>query len=359
MLTTYKPFTSVCGCREYLYVIGSVSFAVFDAPSSDRQFKAVKMIEKRRKSGGELVKAWIYSPSHVKDFYDCIAVNDLIYVVGYYRSSEHSLEWVVAALDTDLRLVKIGKSDLLEPYSVAYRVTSDGEYLYVAGLSGSSSSVKWRVEKRVIDDLSIIKSHVSEPAGGTYFVSVNDVGVNPVTSHVWVVEYSVGDDDVIDRIEILSRDLEPIRVLEKVGTAPPTTFRDREHLDYVGGELTSTLTFDEEGFAYIGGFGYVAKYDMYGNRIKKVRHEGRLKKSSYINGRIYVAGERVVEGRVTHFISVFDRELSLLDEVDLSNEVDTNPDSRPGDKIFYDESNLYLAEDFQHGWVVYSIKYKR
>lgn len=354
----YRPLGSVCEHGEYVYVVGPELLMRPGASSEDARLEYVGRIEKRRKSGGELVREWVYSLSRDKGFYDCVAVDGVVYFVGYRKSSENVDEWVVAASGTDLELVEVGGSNPTRLQGVARRVVSDGEYLYVAGVSRSLGGYEWIIEKRRVSDASLVSSRVLKQAEITSFVDVNEVSIDPVTGHVWVVEYVADGKEVFDRIIVLDRDLDIVGVIEGMGLMPPITFRDREHLRYVGKELTSTVTFDEEGFAYVGGFGYVAKYDGHANKIKKVRYHGSLKKSSYVRGYVYVAGEKLIDGLRRHFISVFDDELNLVDELVLSKEVNAEADSWAGDKMSYDGSNLYFAGSFNNGWVVYSVRYR-
>jgi len=108
--------------------------------------------------------------------------------------------------------------------------------------------------------------------------------------HVWVVG-SEGDGRF--RVEILDQDMNPVRVVRRV---------DRW--------LAYAVDFDEEGYAYVSGDGFVAKYDTYGNEVVAWGERGWwAPKVLYASSLLYVGANALCWGSTTAALYIFSRDL--------------------------------------------------
>jgi hypothetical protein len=161
--------------------------------------------------------------------------------------------------------------------------------------------------------------------------------VNPITKQLWVT----GVEDEQFRVEILDLDLNPIKIIKK---------NDKG--------LASTVDFDEDGYAYIGGDGFIAKYDKYGNEIKLKEITYHVKKLLYVNGSLFVATNEKEGGYRRHVLYVYDKDLNQIERSILSQDINADADFGYG-KMAFDGKNLYIAGiDYKPGnpqWTIYSI----
>jgi len=305
---------AVCESGDYIYVFGlsKGNYARFEI---------------RYKSSGSLIRAW--ESIRLDDLMDCVIDNGRIYVT----------EILGRILTFDLSL-KVPKLLLMYKhksfYEWTYSITYYKGYIYITGTYYTENSkAKWRVEKLVADDLTFVKMYVSNMT--SKMASAFNAKVNPITKQLWVT----GVEDEQFRVEILDLDLNPIKIIKK---------NDKG--------LASTVDFDEDGYAYIGGDGFIAKYDKYGNEIKLKEITYHVKKLLYVNGSLFVATNEKEGGYRRHVLYVYNKDLNQIERSILSQDINADADFGYG-KMAFDGKNLYIAGiDYKPGnsqWTIYSI----
>jgi hypothetical protein len=304
---------SVCEVGDFIYVVGV----------QDGRYARIEM---RSKSSGSLVKTW--SSKDFGGLFSCVAVKQLerLYIIDW--------NWSILVFDLDLNLQE-SRQRSVKGWARSI-VFYDG-YLYIAGseLVGRSD-YRWRVEKWRAEDLAFIKEYTSNPTTGSD--EAHSINVNPVMKQLWVVGYFDGNKF---RVEILDLNLSRVKVIGKT---------DRL--------WALTVTIDEDGYAYIGGRNYTAKYDRYGNEIAILKMPGEVRALLYANNYIY-AGTLEELGRYERqVLYIFDRNLVQGIRTVLSWDIEAN--ARLSYRMAFDSENLYIAgHDTIPGnweWNIYSIR---
>lgn len=325
----------VCEYGDYIYVVGS------DFSPGHLQIR----VEKRAKADGSLVEVFTYDPTDWNMLYSCLVVGGKIYAVG--RDSPRYDEWLIIVLDSNLKLIQQATSDPSEEGDdEATDIASDGNYLYIVGYVRKGL---WRVEKRRISDLKLVKVRSVDLTPG--LDSSAGVGVNPATEQVWVVGKRGTCPNCSWRVEILDRDLNLIKAVEfGIGEA-------------------RTVSFDEQGNAYVAGDGGIVKFDKHGNVLaKNMGVGGSGNRAIYARGYVYLYANTHIEGLTKQTVFVLDKSLRLVERAVLS-ERDTNMYIGLG-SIASDVENLYLvgfSETLRDpewnitylGWNIYSVRLKR
>jgi hypothetical protein len=276
---------AVCEKNEYIYVIGVDQHHGYHSGYEIR-------VEKRFKNDGELIKVWIHNFSISDIVYDCVIVGDYLYIVGSsYIEGDSS--WLILAVDLGLSSVMYVFSNPSDKPDVAMAVSGYGDYLYVGGVDMLGGDCKWRIEKRSLEDLSLIDEYISNPTDLCDVIF--DVKVNPITRDVWVIGYEgLRCRKCAARLEILDSGLELVRVLR------PFT-----------GCFKQSLAFDFEGNAYISGVN-VLKFSRVGetflNSDVPARH-GVL----WVDSNLYSFDIDVLEGSWMPAIYMLDQSLQLQD----------------------------------------------
>jgi len=315
----------VCEFGDYIYVVG-------EEGGKDR-------VEKRFKSNGALVKSWSghFGPS--APLRDCTVIDEKLYAVNF---GSH-----IFVFDLDLNIQVTGK-DTYYPRGYAFSIISYGDYLYIAGAKyREEGGAVWSVEKWSAKDLSLVKSYSSDAT--TRFAL--SIGVNPVTKQLWVVGEFVGELGYNEfRVEILDLDLNLVKIIKRAGWSSALS-----------------ITFDEDGYAYIGGSGFVppkydvhgliAKYDKLGNEIAAVEMRGPAYKILYVNNYTYVGSEELIDNYNRQVLYIFDKNLNQVDKIVLSRDMNTSAMLNWG-KMAFDGKNLYIAGGdglIDWGWTIYAI----
>lgn len=317
---------SVCSWGDYIYVVG------FDESPGDGQFR----IEKRLKTDGSLVKVWRYNPSRGRDeLRDCVVVGDRLYVVGH-DDRPGDREWAILMFDMDLNLITYATSNPTADYDYAQAVASDGQFLYVTGYQFG----EWRVEKRRLSDLALVKAYVSDPSEG--WDETYGIGINPRTGEVWVVgDYRVEDAGYRTRIEILDRDLNIVRSVNFPDFYAP-----------------NTMIFDETGNAYVIDWSYILKLNRYGVKMETIVGLGGIK-ALYINTTLYICDTLLLGGKEYPVIYTVDsRTLTpkTMNILEYKPEIDAWV--RRG-RMAFDGRKIYLVVNDNrtgsYGYVIYSL----
>jgi hypothetical protein len=339
---------AVCEKDEYIYAVG------VDRYVDTGRFR----IEKRLKSSGDLVKAWTYNPSGGWDeLYDCVIVEDTLYAVGRV-GDPWVFSWAIVALDLDLNMLSYATHGVRASYpshSIAWSLTSDGEYLYIAGHDNSPAfnDAQWRVEKRRLKDLALVKSYTSNPSKSIDVAKA--ISINPVTGDLWVCGYKAVGYDAFARIEILSKDLELVKVVE---------------LNIPG--ICTSIAFDEEGNGYVGGGPFfIAKLSKHGDilRVSQIKTPPALAPTLlYFNNFIYAFVLEEIKDTskppfyFKHAVYVLDKDLNVVHKTILDDNINISADTISR-RVAFDGENVYVAGS--HGvrrdtemdtrWTVYSI----
>jgi hypothetical protein len=314
---------SVCGSLDHVYVAGINN-------------GAYARVEKRLKLDGSLVKDWFSMAIYF--FSDCIIVKDKLYTIGW--------GWNMLVFDLNLNLLKFKRRSL---DGLATSIIFYNNYIYIAGWENleDGNDTRFRVAKWKIEELIIAKEYVSNPTSGIDVATVIDV--NPISKQLWLVGLeNNGINNSLSklRIEVLDLDLNLIKVIGK-------------------DNITSVhaIAFDEYGHAYLGGYRFITKYDMYGNELISKELSYEIWKLLYANGYVYAAADEVIDKYLRQVLYVFDRNLNQVDRVLLSEDLSVNASFREG-KMFFDGKNLYIAgynynykytEDNDTEWTIYSI----
>jgi len=323
-----------CGYGDYVYIVG------YDSAPGNPQFR----IEMRAKSDGRLIKNWTHNPSRGEDLlWSCIVAQGRLYTVGY-DSVPGNKEWAILMFDLNLNLLKNVSSNPSGYDDETRSIATDGSYLYVLGIDRSPGNVQWRIEKRNLDDLSLVAVYTSNPSNGDDWVE--DIGISPRTNLIWVVGsdgYSGGD---TIRIEILDKNL------------------NRLFVSRLFGGIAYSLDFDEEGFAYIAYRDGVAKIEPTGNIVNTTRGDGyynRMFKIAYFKGYIWVS-DIISNKPAVHVIS---KDLTSAFTINLYYYYSREGFEIPGfaGKMAYDASNLYFTGsiqmrkgiDYRPSWAIFSI----
>jgi hypothetical protein len=302
---------AICESGDHIYVFGSLSDT---------------RLEIRHKSNGALIRVW--KALTLPEFLDCAIGNGKIYVVNRY--------WQILVFDSNLKLPKLVMYERRVSEGYASSITFYENHIYIAGFHFKIfvDEPRWRVEKWLADDLTFVREYVNLSSGRGSAVGIK---VNPITKQLWVI----GVENEKFRVKILDLDLNLIKVIKKNDTG-----------------LASTVDFDENGYAYLGGDGFIAKYDKYGNEIKLRKIAYFVYKLLYASGFLYVATEEEEGGYRRHVLYVYDKDLNQIERLVLSQDIDADADFWYG-KMAFDGKNLYIAgSDRKPGysrWTIYSI----
>ena len=277
---------AVCEKNEYIYVIGVDQRQDYHAGYEIH-------VEKRFKNDGELIKVWIHKLSISDIVYDCMIVGDYLYIVGS-SNIEGDRSWLILAVDLGLNSVIHVFSNLSDKPDVAMAVSAYGDYLYVGGVDMLGGDCKWRIEKRSLEDLSLIDEYTSNPTDLCDIIF--DVKVNPITGDIWVIGYeALRCRKCVARLEILDSDLELVKVLR------PFT-----------GCFKQSLAFDFEGNAYVSGVN-VLKFSRVGETFLSSNVPARHS-VLWVDGNLYSFDIDVVEGSWMPVIFMLDQNLQLQDQ---------------------------------------------
>jgi hypothetical protein len=293
----------VCEAGDYIYIVG-------DQNDNAR-------IEMRFKSNGSLVKVW--NPRGFYTLFDCVIVNNKLYVVGRY--------WSIFVLDLELNLLASKHRYLDGP---AYSVIFYDEHIYIAGWEIKENDDRWVVGKWRADNLTLVKEYTSNPSSVDQAYALN---INPITKQLWIAGVElIGK----FRVEILDLDLNPRKIISK---------EDRVISAY-------SLDFDEDGYAYIGGYKIIAKYDKDGNEVVTKKVPYIASKLLYSKGYIFIAAVEKIGKYMRHVLYIYDKNLNQVERTVLSQDIDDDAKFIVG-KMALANENLYIAGIPE--WTIYSI----
>jgi len=321
------PITAygVCNFGDRLAVMGSYFVALFD------------------KATGKLVKMWNGSDA----FYNCVSVGDRLYAVS---------ESGIYAFDKELNVVKSVKINW-SPYAIA----SDGEYLYVAGLTwrydtGEQYETVWRIEKRTLD-LGLVAYNKFYIDWGRWWVcryDAYDIAINPATDELWVVGFYHCDYSGPNRtwvippftshtlIVIFDKQLHAVRIL------------DFSNFDegYIG--VPYGICFDEEGNAYVAG-NAAAKFNKSGDVVAVNYLVYNVYKIACAGGRIYVFGNEYVDGHDRPLVYILSENLSLVNKFVIHKDVKRDSSFYIGKPAVDGERVFVAGYDFSQSVFIYSL----
>ncbi len=323
---SYDKAFGVCGYGNYIYVVG------YDSGWGDKGYR----IELYDKSSKRFVKTWRYNPSKDTDgFFDCIVVNDKLYVVGVDASIDYG-QWSIYVFDLNLTLLKTYFVNPSNLWDIAFYIIYSDGYLYIAGMDQRTNDSEWLVIKMRANDLEIVGEYISNPSNS--WDAPYSIGINPSTGDIWVV----GDRDKdYGRIEVLDKNL----TLKK--------FFDVEYKVY-------GLAFDEYGNVYIVGKNIIYKFDRYGNMVARKNIDGIGYKIVWNNHYLYIAVEEFIDGYWRHVLYILRDDLEFINKIILSREINANAYFCCGGKTYFDGRNMFFAgficsTTSDCKWSIYSI----
>jgi hypothetical protein len=154
-----------------IYVVG------YDYAPGNYQWR----IEKRSTSTGALIWSVTSNPSSGSDSAQSVAVDSTgIYVVGYdYAPGNY--QWRIEKRNlNDGSLIWSVTSNPSSGDDYAYSVAVDSTGIYIVGVDSIPGNYEWRIEKRNLNDGSLIWSVTSNPSSGydePYSVAVDSSGI--------------------------------------------------------------------------------------------------------------------------------------------------------------------------------------
>lgn len=115
--------------------------------------------------------------------------------------------------------------------------------------------------------------------------------------------------------------------------------------------LAYAVDFDENGYAYIGGGGFIAKYDPYGNEVtvREFSYYWWAPKLLYVGNRVYAGANALCSNASTSALYIFDRDLEQLGRLCLGGAFE-----RWG-RAASDARRVYLAGWESMGWAILSV----
>jgi hypothetical protein len=285
-------------------------------------------------------------PHHVED---AIITNGKLYVL-------YDLPQGVKVLDLDLNPIQYKplKEELNDDTEYKNLASYNG-FLYVSGwvLDRSEQKFTWFVEKREIDDLSLVKRIKGKVKGKSDCRMV----LNPAVGQLWVMIHGGEEDEGVMKgeevtvIKIFDQELHQVKEIK------------------MRGKVCSIPDFDEEGNAYLTTVitdpfkPLLHKFDSHGNQVRQKGLHTYLNVAGvkYANGHLYIVGEVRDMKLKRNVVCAFDEDLSLVDELRLSDgEVDL-----PEQKLTSDDKNLYIVgggrevdpykNKYKYYWCIYSI----
>ena len=306
----------VCMKGQYIYVTG-----FNQSPSG-----AIPLMKRYDVRDGSLIETLRTQVMGIGWPTDCVVSGHRLYVVGHVNET-----WSIFSLNLDLDNKRENKSLVR---GVPLSVTSDGQFLYVAGYDKVGiDGERWRVEWRNIGNLSLIGVYPSSNV--KYVGRAVAIRLNPVTRQLWVVGYNSTD----WHIEILRRNLSRVAVIRP---------------DVRGRALG--VVFDEEGNAYVYGIGGVIKYDADNRELARAI-------SFNVSGAVYVNGTLFIV-TMDNWLVISDKNLREINRVDLSPEVskcvnvkgNVRAEKAVSDgKVLYVAGRVRLENSHNWKWVIYAV----
>ncbi len=292
-------------------------------------------IEVRYRSTGDLVNEWTDTEQSV--FYNCITIDDKIYVVGGEREPNGTAHWVIYVFDKNLHVLR----KIVGVEGVATSIVTDGKYVYVGGWEYKDGVFMLRVEKRRLDDLSLVKSvdiyYSSWLASEVYSVALYDMAINPVTGDIWAVGhyYSQVYGEVYGLIIILDKNLNIVREVSYPQVYP------------------KGICFNSMGRAYIVTPRHVLSFDKYGTFMGITDSSNGTK--ILCIGNYVITFSYIRNMYKTCFdVSLLDSNLNLLSVACLGLSNFTIYGIGIG-KPAFDGSNIYVGFIGDGAWVLYSL----
>ncbi|MGC9051740.1 hypothetical protein [Pyrobaculum sp.] len=259
---TYQPplpngsSLALCEAGQHIYVVGYA--AVGQRPNGSTPMWHVEML---RKADGALVKTWSW-PGGSGELWACAAAGGKLVAVG----DGHG-RWSILLFGPNLTLMKLEVEDVA---GIPYAVAVGGRYIYVAGAEYLGRYSRWRVEKRSLDDLTLLAVYTASSLGEVD--RAVGIGVNPATGEIWVVGARSGAPWTV---EILDGELRRVEALGANLSTSPTG-----------------VVFDDEGNAYVYGTGYVVKYSKEGRELARTWiGADTARGAAYLGGVLYLATE--------------------------------------------------------------------
>ncbi len=155
-------------------------------------------MEKRNLNDGSIIWAHVSNPSTGEDWAMSVAVDSSgMYVVGY-DSSPVDLEWRIEKRNlVDGSLIWMQTANPSRGDDTAFGVAVDASGVYVVGVDSAQANSEWRIEKRNLNDGSLVWAQVSNPSAGEDWAW----GVAVDSSGIYVVGYDSVPGDLEWRIE--------------------------------------------------------------------------------------------------------------------------------------------------------------
>jgi len=292
-------------------------------------------IEKRNVKDGNIVKTWTnHTGISESSFTNCIIVNNKLYVIGFDWVNEWC-RWLVYMFDTNLTLLK---SIIYNPKTlpnIPYGISSDGKFLYISGMEFGRypAGYKVRLEKRTLENLTLISNFTTVNYGHSTSISINNV-----TNKLYLLEDQIS---VRWNINILDDTFKVLKITSFSAYCTPYS-----------------CDFDKNGCAYISGPYTILKLNELGDTVKRIQVKYFATKILCINNKIYSCGYELINGYLKTIIYTYDLNLNLISINTLSKD---NVDSWFNiGNMSTDGEYLYVAgyEKTNRGdfsWIIYSL----
>jgi hypothetical protein len=340
----YGPELWPAGTVHATCVSGTTVYVIGDS------YFTVGVIETRDANTGKLLDFWAKSYGSFTILYDCLILNDYLYVIGI-DNYPGNWEWLILKLTLDLKLVAEKRYNP-SPYEDApYTIASDGKYLYVGGYDSSPmkafGSIKdiwlfvdtqWHLIKMDPNDLSVIKRYTFNPSND--IDKIYSINVNPINGKIWIA----GSVDLAKgRIEVLDENLSLISSLDlETFVAYPK------------------IIFDEIGYSYLATVFSILKISPELKIVKTNYYNITINKITYNNGYLYLAGIICAENRLNNIIVKVTNELEILDELVLNSQNNATVFFADVGKMAIANNVLYVAGHLstkkEFIWVIYAVR---
>lgn len=123
-----------------------------------------------------------------------------------------------------------------------------------------------------------------------------------------------------------------------------------------------SITFDEEGNAYIGGKRYILQYDKNGRKLREADFDGDIYKIIYVNGFVIAlaTSQKKDQTSTRHDIAIFTKDLELVLRRAISPDLQANFIFDSG-KVSVHNNDIYLVGSIKYPngtsqWIIYSVK---
>jgi len=333
-----------CIVGDYIAVVGNIN---------DRPYIALL-----DKNDGTIVREYIGKEKGF-NLTNCVSIGDNLYAIGnfeYKTDSGYQRDGACVIFNENLDVIDKVKLD----HTVYLSIAHDGNYVYLGGCVVPPMDIAEKgvervglIEKRALD-LRLVKSKtIYRISWGSKNGIVKDVGVNPITGHIWAIGLYMEPISIHKELPRFTSELNFISILDKdLREVKITEHYSFDNQSYLG--PVESICFNSSGHAYIAGSYGIAKFDAKGKLItinKKLDHSEVI---AWIEGNIYVFRTKRINDSFYYVVSILDDSLNIVKEY--VPRMGVRASLRIwGHRLSFDGSNIYIAGN---DWLDFDDKHK-